>query len=81
MCTCAAINPTCAIVKQNFFPTAVDELADNYTRVTEHLTQRHVATYISSNTNRDGKWRNVEIVTGDHLRVRSRAGYQAPDNQ
>jgi Ca-activated chloride channel homolog len=63
---------------ESFFPSAVDELPDDYRRVIEHLRQRYVATYISTNTQRDGKWREVQIVTPDRFRVKSRGGYQAP---
>ena len=63
---------------ESFFPSAIDELPGDYRRVIEHLRQRYVATYISSNMRRDGKWREVQIQTADHFRVKSRGGYQAP---
>ena len=61
-----------------FFPLVVEDLAGDYARVIEHLRRRYVATYISSNPRRDGKWRSVEISPGANARVRSRGGYQAP---
>ena len=66
---------------ESFFPSAVEELPDDYRRVIEHLRQRYVATYISTNTHRDGKWREVQIVTPDRFRVKSRGGYQAPASE
>jgi len=66
---------------ESFFPSAVDELPADYRRVIEHLRQRYVATYISTNSTRDGKWRAVEIQAPEHLRVKSRGGYQAPGDE
>jgi VWFA-related protein len=63
-----------------FFPTLVDELDADYARVVEHLRRRYIVTYISSNANRDGKWREVHVISRDpELEVRSRGGYQSPD--
>jgi len=63
-----------------FFPELVRDLADDYRRVIEHLRRRYVATYLSSNSNRDGAWRAVEITSRDPLlAIRSRGGYRAPD--
>ena len=64
-----------------FFPTVVEELGADYARVVEHLRRRYIATYISSNASRDGKWRKVHVVARDpQLDVRSRGGYQSPDD-
>jgi len=64
---------------ESFFPNVVDELAHDYDRVIEHLRRRYVATYISSNGTRDGKWRSVNIISRlPQLEVKSRGGYQAP---
>jgi Ca-activated chloride channel homolog len=65
---------------ESFFPSVIGELADDYQRVIDHLRQRYVAAYTSSNSRRNGKWRNVEILTGNHLRVKSRGGYQPPED-
>jgi VWFA-related protein len=65
---------------ESFFPQTVDELAEQYRRVIEHLRQRYVVSYISTNPKRDGEWRNVEIIASDpKLTVRSRGGYVAPN--
>ena len=61
-----------------FFPSVVEELEGDYRRVIEHLRRRYVATYISTNSRRDGKWRAVDITAGPNATVRSRGGYQAP---
>jgi VWFA-related protein len=64
---------------ESFFPNVVDELAHDYDRVIEHLRRRYVATYVSSNASRDGKWRTVNIISRvPQLEVKSRGGYQAP---
>jgi VWFA-related protein len=63
-----------------FFPSVVEELEGDYRRVIEHLRRRYVATYISSNPHRDGKWRAVDITAGPNATVRSRGGYHAPRN-
>ena len=62
-----------------FFPQVVEELGQDYSRVIEHLRRRYVATYISSNSRRDGKWRKVEVISRvPQLEAKSRGGYQAP---
>jgi VWFA-related protein len=64
-----------------FFPELVRDLADDYRRVIQHLRRRYVATFLSSNTNRDGAWRAVEITSRDpRVAIRSRGGYHAPDH-
>ena len=63
-----------------FFPSVVEELGADYARVVEHLRRRYVATFISTNASRDGKWREVRVSSRDpELDVRSRGGYQAPE--
>lgn len=62
-----------------FFPTVVEELGGEYARVIEHLRRRYVATYISSNASRDGKWRTVQVISRvPELEVKSRGGYHSP---
>ncbi len=65
---------------ESFFPTAADELAQQYRRVIDHLRQRYIASYISSNGARDGGWRAVSITPHDStLTISSRSGYFAPE--
>jgi hypothetical protein len=62
-----------------FFPRSVEDLADDYRRVIEHLRRRYVVTFVSSNSKRDGLWRGVEITSRDPLlAIRSGGGYSAP---
>jgi VWFA-related protein len=62
-----------------FFPELVQDLAGDYRRVVDHLRRRYVATYLSSNSLRDGAWRAVAITSKDPLlAIRSRGGYWAP---
>jgi VWFA-related protein len=64
---------------ESFFPQTVAELGEQYRRVIDHLRQRYVVSYLSTNPKRDGEWRNVEIVpTDSRLTVSSRGGYVAP---
>lgn len=62
-----------------FFPADVTKLPDEYRIVVEDLRRRYTIIYTSTNTARDGAWRDVEIRTksGDVL-VRSAGGYYAP---
>jgi Ca-activated chloride channel homolog len=63
-----------------FFPDDVDALPDQYRRVIECLRQRYVASYLSTNRTRDGKWRKVDIASvRPELEVKTRGGYFAPE--
>ena len=66
---------------ESFFPSAVEELPEDYRRIIEHLRQRYLATYISTNSTRDGQWRDVQIQAPDQFRVKSRGGYTAPKDE
>lgn len=67
---------------ESFFPQTVGELAEQYRRVIDHLRQRYVVSYISTNPKRDGEWRNVEVIPNDStLTIRSRGGYVAPSGK
>ena len=63
-----------------FFPEDVSSLAADYRRIVENLRRRYVITYTSTNSARDGVWRNVEIRTrAPGTIVNSRGGYNAPE--
>ncbi len=63
------------------FPNAVDTLDSEYERIVENLRRRYVVSYTSTNTVRNGGWRNVTIQSQmPHTVVRSRGGYYAPDD-
>jgi VWFA-related protein len=64
---------------ESFFPPSAAELNDEYRRVIDHLRQRYVISYLSSNAARDGGWRRVDIRSVDpHVQISSRGGYSAP---
>jgi VWFA-related protein len=63
-----------------YFPVDVSSLHDDYARVVDGLRRRYVVSYTSSNSSRDGSWRNVQISTNQPgMAVRSRGGYFAPE--
>jgi VWFA-related protein len=63
-----------------FFPQAVTELGGEYRRVIDHLRQRYIVSYVSTNPTRNGEWRTVEIIPKKDakLTISSRGGYVAP---
>jgi Ca-activated chloride channel homolog len=62
-----------------YFPQDVTQLDAEYQRVVETLRRRWLVTYLSTDTERNGQWRPVEITTRDpNIVVRSRGGYFAP---
>jgi Ca-activated chloride channel family protein len=63
-----------------YFPLDISVLKNEYGRVVEDLRRRFVLSYTSTNGNRDGSWRSVEIRTrSSNVLVSSQAGYFAPD--
>ena len=63
----------------SYFPSDVSELERPYSLITENLRRRYVISYTSTNTKRDGAWRQVQISTSAGGRVRSKGGYNAPE--
>jgi VWFA-related protein len=62
-----------------YFPEDVSRLADQYRRVIEDLRRRYVLSYQSTNSKRDGSWREVRITTtAPGVSIRSRGGFAAP---
>lgn len=62
-----------------YFPQDVAELKAQFERVTENLRHRYMVGYTSTNPERNGKWRTVEIRTRSAgIRITSRKGYFAP---
>jgi Ca-activated chloride channel family protein len=62
-----------------YFPEDVSTLSRDFDRILETLRRRYVISYTSTNTTRDGAWRQVDIRsrrTG--VVVASRGGYYAP---
>ena len=63
-----------------YFPQDVSTLAADYRRIIENLRRRYVISFTSTNSTRDGGWRDVEIRTRTPgTIVNSRGGYFAPD--
>jgi Ca-activated chloride channel family protein len=63
-----------------YFPLSVEELPAQYARVIEDLRRRYVLSYTSSNSVRNGGWRQVELRSRrDGVAITSRGGYRAPD--
>ena len=65
---------------QAYFSQTVEELTAQFTHIIENLRQRYVVSYSSTNFDRNGKWRAVQIRPRDPgLVVSSTEGYFAPD--
>ena len=62
-----------------YFTADLSELGRHYQRVVDELHRRYVLAYTSTNTQRNGAWRKVDVgVANSRLRVRSVGGYHAP---
>jgi VWFA-related protein len=62
-----------------YFPQDLGELKAEFERVTENLRHRYIVGYTSTNPERNGKWRAVEIrARSAGIRITSRKGYFAP---
>jgi Ca-activated chloride channel family protein len=62
-----------------YFTTDVAALEKNYRRIVEELHRRYLIAYTSTNPNRDGAWRKVELRShSNSVHLRSRGGYYAP---
>jgi len=68
---------------QAFFPNGLGELNGVYDRIAEELRSEYSLGYVSSNGNKDGRWRRIGILTPGRagLQVRHRPGYFAPRGQ
>jgi VWFA-related protein len=63
-----------------YFPDDVSTLSEQYQRIIEDLRRRYLLTYTSTNSKRDGAWREVAITaTQPGITIRSRGGYTAPE--
>jgi Ca-activated chloride channel family protein len=66
-----------------FFTTSVADLDDICTRIAIELQSQYILGYISTNTNKDGKWRKISLKlepakNSSRLYVRAKRGYYAP---
>jgi VWFA-related protein len=61
-----------------YFPTALSQLDGVYDKIADELRTQYALGYVSSNTQRDGKWRRIAIsTTQGKLLLRHRPGYYA----
>jgi Ca-activated chloride channel family protein len=65
-----------------FFPESTDELNPAFEAIAYELKNQYRLAYISSNPNRDGNWRKIDVKVKDAkergLRVRAKKGYFGP---
>jgi VWFA-related protein len=65
---------------QAYFPEDVGGLREQYRRIVENLRRRYVLSYTSTDSTRDGAWREVQIRSrSTDIIVTSRGGYFAPE--
>ena len=65
---------------QAYFPEQVSGLREEYRHIVENLRRRYVVSYTSTNSQRDGAWRQVQIrPRSPDISVASRGGYFAPE--
>ena len=62
-------------------PEDVSQLGTEFDRVVQDLRRRYLIAYTSTNGERNGEWRKVEITmkSAPHAHVRSKGGYSAPE--
>ncbi len=62
-----------------FFPFKVEELEEAFQHISQELRSQYNLGYLSSNTQRDGGYRKVEVKLAEKgLKMRYRRGYYAP---
>jgi Ca-activated chloride channel family protein len=63
---------------RSYFPSALAQIDGVYGRIADELRTQYAIGYVSSNTQHDGKWRNIAIeTTQGHLMLRHKLGYYA----
>jgi VWFA-related protein len=69
-----------ATTGETYFPSDVSTLGAEYRRILENLRRRYILSYTSTNFERDGAWRKVEIHSKrEGVIVQTRGGYFAPE--
>ena len=59
-----------------------DQLDQPFAEILEELSNQYMLGYESTNSKRDGAWREVKIeIPGRDYSVRARQGYRAPGSQ
>ncbi|GBC77384.1 hypothetical protein HRbin08_00861 [bacterium HR08] len=63
-----------------FFPSKILDLERNFSDISAELRSQYYLFYVSSNQNRDGRFRKIEvrILNRKDLRARTKRGYKAP---
>lgn len=62
-----------------FFPNDIREISAVYDAITQELASQYAIAYASTNSRRDGRWRNISVRMADRgLDARTRPGYYAP---
>jgi len=63
----------------SYAPEKLDDLSGVYEEILEELKGQYTMGYVSTNTEHDGKWRHLQVLTAEPgTRVRTREGYYAP---
>ncbi len=63
----------------SYAPEKLGDLSGVYEHILEELKGQYNIGYVSTNTEHDGKWRRLQILTAEPgTRIRSREGYYAP---
>ena len=63
----------------SYAPEKLNDLSGVYEVILEELKGQYTVGYVSTNTEHDGKWRHLQILTAEPgTRVRTREGYYAP---
>jgi VWFA-related protein len=61
-----------------YFPAGSESLSAQFANIIDEMRRRYVVGWESSNRERSGGWRKVDILAGPGITVRSRGGYFAP---
>jgi VWFA-related protein len=65
-----------------FFVSEMSELSTIYNQIADELASQYTLGYVSKNTARDGKWRQVSVrVSQPGVLARTRTGYFAPSKE
>src|SRR6266498_2533883 len=73
----------CRAAARAHFPTNVEQCQSTMREIASEVSHQYSVGYYPNNSKRDGKWRNIQVVTGQgegkaRLTARTRAGYYAP---
>jgi VWFA-related protein len=67
---------------ESFFPRTMKQIEEAYDKIVAQIRAQYSLGFVSTNTRRDGSWREVEIKVRDSAgpgaRIQARKGYFAP---